>query len=236
MSNIVQFPGRPEGENADLRLETYVASKFGLLLGDGEEEFDAFERWAKSHGYRGMFFCELKTQIDWAVSKMEELINTHKESGIAGSWPIAFEYYEEGWPWPVIKICTRWRNPGSDADDPLAISVVFTIYTMNGDCTTPDGIPKGATAGELKVMAVHPNRFASTDTLEALLAPLRQLTGEGFTPHHQLGFNEARYFSEYRQHWAKVFAPDTIAEINFIHDVALTIPADAAIMDVEQQQ
>lgn len=234
MSNIVKFPGRPEGENTDLRLETYVASKFGLLLGDGEEEFDEFERWANSHGYRGLFFCELKTQIDWVVTKMEELLATHKQSGIVGTWPIAFEYYEEGWPWPVIKICTRWRSSGSDADDPLAISVVFTIYTLNGQCATPEGIPKGATAGELKVMAVHPKRFVSTDALEALLAPVRQLTGEGFTPHHQLGFSEARFFSDYRQYWSKVIVPETIAEINFVHDVAVTIPAEAAIMDVEQ--
>ena len=233
MSNIVKFPGQPE-EGGDLRLESYVASKFGLILGDGEKEFDDFERWAKSHGYNGLFFCELKTQIDWVVAKMEELLNTHKQSGVAATWPIAFEYYEEGWPWPVIKICTRWRTPGSGADDPLAISVVFTIYTMNGQCATPEAIPRGATAGELKVMAVHPKRFATTDALEALLGPTRQLTGEGFTPHYRMGFCETRGFSEYRQHWAKVIVPETIAEINFIHDVAVTIPAEAAIMDVEQ--
>lgn len=234
MSNIVQFPGQPTGENNDLRLEAYVAQKFGLILGDGEKEFDDFETWARSHGYTGLFFCGLKEQIDWVVTKMDELLHTHVVSGIAGSWPIAFDYCEEGWPWPVIKICTRWRHPGTGMDDPLSIVVVFTIYTMNGHVSNPDAIPKGTHAGELKVMAVHPNRFQSTDALEALLAPLRKLTEDGFTAHHQLGFSEARYFSDYQQHWGKVVVPEGINEINFIHDVAVTIPAQAAIMDVEQ--
>lgn len=234
MSNIVQFPGQPEGENDDLRLEAYVSQKFGLIMGDGEKEFDDFEAWAKSHGYTGLFFSGLKEQIDWVVAKMDELLNTHEQSGIAGTWPIAFEYYEEGFPWPVIKICTRWRKPGTDSEDQLAIVVVFTIYTMNGTASNPNNTPKGATAGELKVMAVHPSRFPTIEALEALMAPLRALTTDGFTSHHQLGFSEARYFSDYHQHWGKVVVPEGINEINFIHDVAVTIPAQAAIMDVEQ--
>ena len=239
MSNVVNlFGGNKNGgeDDQDLRLETYVASKFIAFNTDGQKELADFEEWAKSHGYTGLFFTYLKEQIDGFVQKMNELLLTHEQSGVAGTWPLAFEYYEEGWPWPIIKICTRWRKPGTDSDDPLAIVVVFTLYTMNGTVNTADGITKGSTAGELKVMGVHPDRFPTTQALEAFLAPLRALSDDGCTASHHLGFSEARYFSDYQQHWAKVVVPENIAEINFIYDIGVTIPAQVAIMDVEQQQ
>lgn len=191
MAEILKFQPRARNEDTtiDLELENYInaalrkreAARVGRgIVADGEVPYDeareAYVKWAKSNGFIGTFFDLIDLRIEEAIDIVNEFRATVLSSGVMCGHVTAFNYYEQGWPWPVVVL--GWSAatvPEFEAQTALdAYSIAINIYTLNGESDGTRKVPEGEIEGRLRCVATNPKYYVSARNIHNFMVPFNR--------------------------------------------------------------
>lgn len=251
MAEILKFQPRPRNADTviDMELEVYInaalrkrdAARIGRgLLEPGEIPYDeareTYVKWAKSNGFNGRFFDLIDARINEVIDIVCEFRSTLTASGVMGGHVTAFNYYEQGWPWPVVVLGFNCATvPEFENQTALsAFNVAINIYTLNGDSDGARKVPNGETEGRLRCVATNPKYYVTARNIHNFMVPFNRSEPDCMWS-WKIQMDE-RLGMAYVMNKSIAHIPDTIGGILQPVFVRLTMPATHVILMPETDE
>lgn len=251
MAEILKFQPRARTKEVtiDQELETYVtaalrkreAAHVGRgVVDDGEVPYDdareAYVKWANSNGFNGLFFDLIDTRINEAIDIISEFRATLLSSGVMSGHVTAFNYYEQGWPWPVVVMGWSAATVPEFEDNKAfaAYNVAINIYTLNGESDGSRKVPAGENEGRLRCVATNPKYYVSARNIHNFMVPFNRY--EGTAQWHWKTQMDERLGMVYVMNKSIAHIPAEIKNILQPMFVRLTMPATHVILMPETDE